>query len=167
MKWRTVLENESIAVYWRGSEGFVVIYPPLLNEQVVCPFTCIHAFMLSPRAKNAQTSNSFPPHAGLEVLTVVVMKSSGFRDIMLCSQQKVFWHFGETHHLHLQSWRISQPRNQSEVGSNQSDYPMISFTFRLSDYHSIFWLWGHASMQGLLESTLVLMCFHTSSVQPS
>jgi hypothetical protein len=49
---------------------------------------------------------------GFEVLTVVVMKSSIFWDIMLCSWLKVNRHFRGTYRLHLQGQRISWVRNQ-------------------------------------------------------
>jgi hypothetical protein len=54
-------------------------------------------------------------NVGFEVLTTVVMKSSVFWDITLCSLLKVNHCFRQTCHLHLQGWRISQARNQREV----------------------------------------------------
>jgi hypothetical protein len=51
-------------------------------------------------------------YAGSEVLTVVVMKSYFFWDIMLCSPLKVSQRFRWTYYLHLQGQRISQARNQ-------------------------------------------------------
>jgi hypothetical protein len=51
---------------------------------------------------------------GFEVLTTVLMKSTIFWDIMLCSPLKVNQHFRGTYHLHLQGRRISQARNQHE-----------------------------------------------------
>jgi hypothetical protein len=44
---------------------------------------------------------------GFEVLTVVVMKSTIFWDIKLCSLLKVNRRFGGTYRLHLQGRRIS------------------------------------------------------------
>jgi hypothetical protein len=49
-----------------------------------------------------------------EVLTAVVMKSSIFCDITLCSSLEVDRRFGETCSLHLNGRIISQARNQSE-----------------------------------------------------
>jgi hypothetical protein len=51
---------------------------------------------------------------GLEVLTVVVMKSAVFRDIALRSPLKVKRCFGRTHRLLLQRRKISQARYQRE-----------------------------------------------------
>jgi hypothetical protein len=53
---------------------------------------------------------------GLKVLTVVIMKSSVFWDIMY-SPLKINGCFGGSHRLHLQGIRISQPKYQHEVGS--------------------------------------------------
>jgi hypothetical protein len=50
-----------------------------------------------------------------EVLTAVVMKSSIFWDITLCSPLKVNQRLGGTCHLHVQDRRISQERNQHEA----------------------------------------------------
>jgi hypothetical protein len=54
------------------------------------------------------------------MLTVVVVKSSVFWDIMLCSPLKVEQHFGGTCDLHIQGWRISLARNQCEAGIKQT-----------------------------------------------
>jgi hypothetical protein len=43
-----------------------------------------------------------------EVLTAVIMKSSIFWTITLCSLVKVNQHFRGTCYLHLQGWRVSQ-----------------------------------------------------------
>jgi hypothetical protein len=56
-----------------------------------------------------------------EVLTAVVVKSSNFWDIALCSSLKVNQCFRGTCYLSLQSQRISQARNQCEAGSKQSN----------------------------------------------
>jgi hypothetical protein len=56
---------------------------------------------------------------GFEVLTVVVMKNSVFRDITLCSPLKVNGRFKGTYHNHLQVRTISQARNQHEADSKQ------------------------------------------------
>jgi hypothetical protein len=50
-----------------------------------------------------------------EILTAVVMKSSIFSDITLCSPLRVNWCIGATRRLHLQGQRISQARNQREA----------------------------------------------------
>jgi hypothetical protein len=47
-----------------------------------------------------------------ELLTVVVMKSTVFWDIMPCSPLKVNQRFRGAYHLHLQGRRISRARNQ-------------------------------------------------------
>jgi hypothetical protein len=57
---------------------------------------------------------------GFKGLTAVVMKSSIFWDITLCSPLKVTWYFGGTCHLHLQGQRICQARHQHETDSKQS-----------------------------------------------
>jgi hypothetical protein len=56
-------------------------------------------------------------YVGFEVLSVVVMKSSIFWDVTLCTLLKVNWRFGGTCCLHLQDQRISQARNWREAGS--------------------------------------------------
>jgi hypothetical protein len=48
------------------------------------------------------------------------MKSSTFWDTSLCSPLKVNRRFGGICHLHLHSQRISQTRNQHEVGSKET-----------------------------------------------
>jgi hypothetical protein len=48
-------------------------------------------------------------NVGFEVLTMVVMKSSIFWDIMLCSLLNVIWH-----RLQFQGQRIGHERNQRE-----------------------------------------------------
>jgi hypothetical protein len=52
-----------------------------------------------------------------KVLTAVVIKSSIFRDIIPCSPLKINQRFGGTCRFNLQYRRISQARNQHEVGS--------------------------------------------------
>jgi hypothetical protein len=52
-----------------------------------------------------------------EALTAVVMKSSVFWDIMLCSPLKINRCFGGTLCFHTQGRRISHARNQHEEGS--------------------------------------------------
>jgi hypothetical protein len=66
---------------------------------------------------------------GFEGLTAVVVKSSVFWDITLCSPLKVNRRFGGTCHVHLQCWRISQARNQCEAGGKQN-----SRLAEISDY---------------------------------
>jgi hypothetical protein len=62
-----------------------------------------------------------PLHSvGSEVLTVVVMKSFVFWDIMQCSPLKVNRGFGGICRLHLEGRRISRLRNQSEPGSKHT-----------------------------------------------
>jgi hypothetical protein len=52
---------------------------------------------------------------GSEVLTAVVMKSTIFWDIMLCSPLRVNQRFGGgTYRLHLQGWRLSWASDQRE-----------------------------------------------------
>jgi hypothetical protein len=51
-------------------------------------------------------------YVGFDVLTVVVMKSTSFWQIMPCSPLKVNRRFGGTYCLHLQAQRKSRPRNQ-------------------------------------------------------
>jgi hypothetical protein len=51
-----------------------------------------------------------------DVLTAVVIKSSVFWDITLCSPLKFNRRFGGTCRLHFHSRRISQARNQREAG---------------------------------------------------
>jgi hypothetical protein len=53
---------------------------------------------------------------GFEIFTVVVLKSSVFRDTMLCIMLKVNWRFRGICHLHLAGRRISRARNQRESG---------------------------------------------------
>jgi hypothetical protein len=56
-------------------------------------------------------------HGGCEVLTAVVMRSSIFWDITLCSKLKINWCFGGTCRLHLQGSRISkQETSMKQVG---------------------------------------------------
>jgi hypothetical protein len=50
-----------------------------------------------------------------EVLTAVVMKSTVFWDITLCSRLKVNRRFGETYRHHRQGRQISQVRNQRKA----------------------------------------------------
>jgi hypothetical protein len=50
-------------------------------------------------------------YVGFEVLTVVVVKSTIFWVIALCTPLKVNRRFGGTYRLHLQGGRISQARN--------------------------------------------------------
>jgi hypothetical protein len=45
---------------------------------------------------------AFNEVSGVEILTVVIMKSSVFWDIMLCSLWKINYHFSGTCHLRLQ-----------------------------------------------------------------
>jgi hypothetical protein len=54
-------------------------------------------------------------HVGFEVLTAVVMKSTIFWDITLCSLLNVNRRFRGIYHLHFQGRRISQTRNQHEA----------------------------------------------------
>jgi hypothetical protein len=58
-------------------------------------------------------------YVGLEGLTVVVMKRDIVWDIMSCSVVKGNQCFGRAYHLHLQSQRVSQTRNQQKAGSKQ------------------------------------------------
>jgi hypothetical protein len=60
---------------------------------------------------------------GFEVLTVLVMKSSTFWDITLCSPLKVNGSFTEPCCLYLQCSRIRQPRNQHEAVRKQQNPP--------------------------------------------
>jgi hypothetical protein len=57
-------------------------------------------------------ANGVNDYVGVEVLTGVVMKSTIFWDITLCSPLKVNRRFGRTYRLHLQGRRISRARNQ-------------------------------------------------------
>jgi hypothetical protein len=57
---------------------------------------------------------------GFYDLTVVVMKSFIFWDMMPCTPLKVNWRSGGTCCLHLQGQRISQAWNKCEVGGKQS-----------------------------------------------
>jgi hypothetical protein len=59
-------------------------------------------------------------YLGSEVLTVVIMKSSIFWDIMTCGPLKVNWRFGGTCRLHLQGRRISRAWNEHEAGSSRT-----------------------------------------------
>jgi hypothetical protein len=61
-----------------------------------------------------------------EVLTAVVMKSTVFWDIMLCSLLKVSRHFEGTYCLHLQGRIISRARSQCA-----SRWQAIRGTYRL------------------------------------
>jgi hypothetical protein len=72
-------------------------------------------------------------NVGYEVLTVVVMKSPVFWDIMPCSLLIANWCFGGTCHPLLQGQRICQARNQHEAGSKQSNWLAES----LSSYRKI------------------------------
>jgi hypothetical protein len=54
-----------------------------------------------------------------EVLTAVVMNSSIFWDVMLCSWLKVSRRFGGIYRLHLRGRRISRTRNQREASSKK------------------------------------------------
>jgi hypothetical protein len=51
---------------------------------------------------------------GFEVLTAVVMKSTVFWDITLCSPLKVNRRFGGTYCIHLQCWSISRAKYKCE-----------------------------------------------------
>jgi hypothetical protein len=53
-------------------------------------------------------------NVGFEVLTAVVMKSTIFWDIKLCSRLKDIRRFGVIHRPHLQGGKISQERDQGE-----------------------------------------------------
>jgi hypothetical protein len=66
-------------------------------------------------------------YVGFEVITAVVMKSSIFCDIMLCSSLKVNRRFGATCCPHLEGRRISQARKQREAGSKQNCYPLATW----------------------------------------
>jgi hypothetical protein len=57
---------------------------------------------------------NYTRYAGFEVLTAVVMKSSIFWDITMCSPLKVNRRFGRICRLHLEGRRIGQTRNQHE-----------------------------------------------------
>jgi hypothetical protein len=54
----------------------------------------------------------FSTVVGIEVLTLVVMKSPIFWDVTPCSLLENNRHFGGAYRLHLQGRRISQARNQ-------------------------------------------------------
>lgn len=61
----------------------------------------------------------------LNVLTAVIIMSSGFWDITPCSPMKVYQHFrGTYYHFHLQWWSKSQ-------ASNQHGVPKVHFGFLL------------------------------------
>jgi hypothetical protein len=52
-------------------------------------------------------------HAGFEVLTTAIMKSSAFWDITPCIPLNVNRHFGAIFYLHLQGGRISRKRKKA------------------------------------------------------
>jgi hypothetical protein len=54
------------------------------------------------------------PCVGFEVLTAAVLKSTIFWDITPFSPLRVNRRSGRTYRLHLQGWKISRSRNQSE-----------------------------------------------------
>jgi hypothetical protein len=66
---------------------------------------------------NKRCHNYFtiPIHVGSEVLTAVVMKSTIFWDITLCSPLSANLRFGGTYRPHLQGRKISRARNQREI----------------------------------------------------
>jgi hypothetical protein len=72
---------------------------------------------------------------GSEVLTAMVMKSSVFWNITLCSPLKGKWHCGGTCCLHLQGQIISQGRNQCEASSKhcimKREMPVIFWVEKL------------------------------------
>jgi hypothetical protein len=72
---------------------------------------------------------------GFEVLTAVVVKSSVFWDITLCSPLQVNQRFGGTCFLFLQGERISQARHQCEVGGKQTFHDLF---YNLKDGGNIF-----------------------------
>jgi hypothetical protein len=59
-------------------------------------------------------------YVGFEVVTAVVMKSSGFSFITPYSPLKIDRRFGVTCRIYLHGGRISQARNQSEAGRKQN-----------------------------------------------
>jgi hypothetical protein len=56
-------------------------------------------------------------------------KNTVFWDIIPCGPLKFNRCFKETYHLHLQSQRISQARNQSEAGDNLCSAACFQFGF--------------------------------------
>jgi hypothetical protein len=81
------------------------------------PFAEGHCFRSQRVCKKC---NSFVDYVGFEVLTAVIMKSSIFWDITLCSPLKDNRCFGGTCRLHLQGRRKSHERNRREASSKQS-----------------------------------------------
>jgi hypothetical protein len=67
-------------------------------------------------SKVAYLLNKYPFSFGFEVLTAVEMKILFFWDITPYSPVKVNRHFGGTNSPYLQGRRVSQARNQREVG---------------------------------------------------
>jgi hypothetical protein len=71
---------------------------------------------VKPHLVRIKTNLVFGPGEGY-----VVMKSSVFLDIMPCSLLKVNQRFRRTRHIHFQSRRISQARNQCEASSKHPE----------------------------------------------
>jgi hypothetical protein len=62
-----------------------------------------------------------------EVMTARVMRSFVCWDITYCSPLKVSPRFGGTCRLHLQSWRVSQARNQHEAARKKKSLFQANF----------------------------------------
>jgi hypothetical protein len=77
----------------------------------------------------------------------VVMKSSSiFWDVIMCSPLKACWRFGKTCQLHLQSWKMSQARNQRKARSKHSSCMLLwHVTWLPMDYMGLYPRWWNSS----------------------
>jgi hypothetical protein len=60
-------------------------------------------------------------YVGFEILTALVVKSTIFWDITLCSLMDVYWCVGGMRCFHLQGPRLSQASKQQYRGSEQNE----------------------------------------------
>jgi hypothetical protein len=65
-----------------------------------------------------------------EAITEMIIKSSIFWNIMICSVLKVNWNFI----FHLQGWRVKQARNKRDAFSNQISEISVDFHMTIRHY---------------------------------
>jgi hypothetical protein len=76
--------------------------------------------VLSKERRRLVFSQNFMFYVGFEVFTAVVMKSTIFWDMTLCSPLSCNRRFGGTYRLHLQGRRIISARTSRQAGSKQA-----------------------------------------------
>jgi hypothetical protein len=102
------------------------VYSPTLKMEAICSSeTSVRIYQDTVSYPTAVRTSGILFNVGFEVLTAVVMKSTIFWDLLLCSPLSVNRRFGGTYCLHLQSLRVSQTRKQHEAGSKQSSSWLI------------------------------------------